>query len=112
MGIDALSVNDPSSFSNTGSFVSLSLNTSGKIYCFYFAPEDAVIRHAHIVWQVNFSKHTLAGSVKLTFEKVKDTVDKVVSYKKNLIKHMHALLHLQSRPVLLIKNHRQYLMFV
>jgi hypothetical protein len=47
--------------------------------CYDFAPEDAIIRHAHIVWQVDFTKHIIVGSVRLTFEKVKDTVDKVVS---------------------------------
>jgi hypothetical protein len=41
--------------------------------------EDVIIRHAHIVWQVDFKKQTLAGSVKLTFEKAKDQVDKAVS---------------------------------
>ncbi|XP_059477782.1 leukotriene A-4 hydrolase-like [Neocloeon triangulifer] len=57
MGIDALSKNDPSSFSNT---------------------EDVVVRHAHISWLVDFKKQTLAGSVRLTLEKVIDTVNKVV----------------------------------
>ncbi|KAF4518317.1 hypothetical protein B566_EDAN009105 [Ephemera danica] len=55
-GISALSPNDPSSFSN---------------------PEEAVIRHAHIDWRVNFERQVISGSVTLTVEKVQDSAEKL-----------------------------------